>query len=92
MLTMLMRPQLRYVKEVVMYALRKSTIQRVYTTRLMSDKMSMLLRGRHMVLKDGDPTKEEEEWWAILEGHFGGSFWWAISLEHSGSPTTTPTH
>ena len=41
---MLMRPHLRYVKEFVMYALRKSTIWRMYTTRLMSDKMSMLLR------------------------------------------------
>jgi hypothetical protein len=33
-----MRPQLRYVKEVVMYALRKSTIRRTSTMRLMSDQ------------------------------------------------------
>ena len=44
-LTILMRPQLRYVKEVVTYALRKSTILRMYTRMLMSDKMSMLLRS-----------------------------------------------
>ena len=39
-----MRTQLRYVKEVVMNASRKSTIRRMYTMRLMSDKMSMPLR------------------------------------------------
>jgi hypothetical protein len=41
---MLMRPQLRDVKEFVMYALRKSTIRRTGTMRLMPDKMSTLLR------------------------------------------------
>jgi hypothetical protein len=44
MLTMLMRSQPRYVMEVVTYALRKSTTLRMFTTRLMSDKMPMLLR------------------------------------------------
>jgi hypothetical protein len=44
MLTKLMRPQLRYVNEIVMHALRKSTILRMFTMRLISDKISMLLR------------------------------------------------
>jgi hypothetical protein len=44
MLTMLMRSQLKYVKEIVMSALRKSTTLRIFTMRLMSDKMSTLLR------------------------------------------------
>jgi hypothetical protein len=43
MLTMLMRSQPRYVKEIVTYALRKSTTLRMFTTRLMSDQMSTLL-------------------------------------------------
>jgi hypothetical protein len=44
MLTMLMRSQPRYVKEIVMYTLRKSMILRTFTMRLMSDKISTLLR------------------------------------------------
>ena len=40
---MLMRPQQRYVKEDVMYALRKSMTRRMYTTKLTSGKMTKLL-------------------------------------------------
>ena len=40
---MLTRPQLKYVEENLMSALRKSTTQKISTTKLISGKMAMLL-------------------------------------------------